>query len=112
MRYNGRSEPNSWLRILLYFFLKNHGRDCLNLGWIAKRYDNVSDVSQEANKEEVLQFSNAELLLIEDALNIAQRESGQYISIGKILYKKVRGHLESQGYRFNEDGSYYHISRG
>ncbi|KZS44934.1 hypothetical protein AK95_04520 [Paenibacillus sp. LC231] len=82
------------------------------MGWIAKRYDNISDVSQEANKKEVLQFSNAELLLLEDALNIAQRESGQYISIGKTLYKNVRGHLDSQGYRFNEDGSYYHISRG
>lgn len=72
-------------------------------------YGDVTEVSKNADKEEVIQFSNAELLLIEDALIVAQRESGEYMAIGKILYTKVRSHLEAQGYRFNEDGSFFHI---
>jgi len=82
------------------------------MGWRARYYSQVEDAAVEAQTDEIMQFNNMELLLIEDALNIAQRESGQYMIIGDLLYKKVRGHLESQGYRFNEDGSYYHITRG
>jgi hypothetical protein len=82
------------------------------MGWRAKYYSQVEDAAEEAQTDGIMQFNNSELLLIEDALNIAQRESGQYIAIGYLLYKKVRRHLESQGYRFNEDGSYYHITRG
>lgn len=82
------------------------------MGWRAKYYEHVADAAEEAQTDGIMQFSNMELLLIEDALNIAQRESGQYMIFGDLLYKKVRGYLESQGYRFNEDGSYYHITRG
>lgn len=82
------------------------------MGWIATRYDNVSDASKEANKDEIVLFSNAELLLIESALSIAKEESGYFIGPGQLLYDKVRSYLESQGYRFNSDGSYYHINRG
>lgn len=82
------------------------------MGWIANRYDNVSDASKEASKDEVVRFSNAELLLIESALSIAKEESGYFIGPGQKIYDKVRSYLDSQGYRFNEDGSYYHITRG
>lgn len=80
------------------------------MGWIAKYYDNVAEASADANTAEVIQFSNRELLLIECALLVSKEESGYFIGPGKCLHDKVRGYLESQGYRFNEDGSYYRIA--
>ncbi|MDH6674991.1 hypothetical protein M2277_005690 [Paenibacillus sp. LBL] len=81
------------------------------MGWIAKYYDNVAEASTDAITVEFIQFSNRELLLIEYALLVAKEESGYFIGPGEWLYEKVRGHLESQGYRFNEDGSYYRITK-
>lgn len=82
-----------------------------SMDMIEKEFSNfVTKINQEEDKAKGIHFSNAELLLIESALSIAKEESGGFIGPGQWLYDKVRNHLESQGYRFNDDGSFYQIT--
>lgn len=77
--------------------------------WLFDKVRKYLEVQETMPVPEQLAFNNAELLLLESALSIAIEESEALIGSGQLLYEKVKRRLETQGYRFNTDGTYRRV---